>query len=304
MHQFPSRWIALLLAVVSLCACSTYRGMEIEEPRHYGMYLVDLSLSRSPPTEISEFSSMNVANDYFVKWKRDTYLVPEGMSTDFASIPNRIRTMLAIYEAVDFPFTDDDSLTDSIGRWTEPAVVHDAAYKDALELVFVNIKDGYASDKLTLKKFIDCYDKNKKTNSNDKTNQFVNFATKQEKQTYDELLGNNSKITSESARHLFLNKLHPDEKSNEEDLVSKFLSSATVYSLSIEYRNSLGDLKLDREACYCKRRSCFEDKTTSDEMFGHFLYVSKVKKWVIHIVMWTLDMFGNWDMARDDPITP
>ena len=74
MHQFPSKWIALLFVVVSLCACSTYRGMEFEEPRHYGKYLVDLSLERSPPTGDTDFSSMKVANDYFVQWKDDVYL--------------------------------------------------------------------------------------------------------------------------------------------------------------------------------------------------------------------------------------
>ena len=297
MHQFPSKWIALLFVVVSLCACSTYRGMEFEEPRHYGNYLVDLSLERSPPTEDTDFSSMKVANDYFVQWKDGVYSVPEGMLTDFASIPSRIRTILAIYEAVDVPFTDDDSLTDSIGRWTEPAIVHDAAYQDDLELVFVDIKSGRASDKLTLKKFRGCYIK-----SGDNTQKLVALFTNQGELTYDVLLGDNSTIVSESARRLFLDKLYPE--SSQEGKVDRFLSSATVYSLSKEYRISLGKLNLDRKDCYCKRRSCLENKTTSDEMFGHFLYRSKVKKWVIRIAMWALDMGGNWNMAKDDPITP
>ena len=220
------------------------------------------------------------------------------MVTDFASIPNRVRTILAIYEAVDFPFTDDDSLTDSIGRWTEPAVVHDAAYQDDLELVFVDVGSVRASDKLTLKKFSECY-----INSGDKSEQLVNLFTNQEKLTYDDLLGKDSKIVSHSARRLFLAKPYPIAESNQ-NKVDRFLSSATVYSLSREYRISLAKLKLSRKNCYCKRRSCLEDKTTSDEMFGHFLYTSEVQKWVIRIAIWALDMHGNWDMAKDDPITP
>ena len=78
--------------------------------------------------------TFQVAKDYFVEWDHNLYMVPEGSETDFASIPERVRTFFAIQQALGRKV----SITEVIGKWTEPSVVHDAAYRNTLRLMLLS----------------------------------------------------------------------------------------------------------------------------------------------------------------------
>ena len=305
MNRTYSRVISIIGLVLFLCSCSAtlFRGVEHEKPEYYADYLGEISLKRSAPREKSDYSQMEIARDYFVKWRDDIYMVPRGMRTDFASIPSRVRTLIAVLQVPDIPTTQDISLSDSLGIWTEPSIVHDAGYGDDLEIVFVHSASNSKGNKLILKNFGSCY--KSRGMSNDQLDAL--FIESDSSVGYDDLLGENSEIVGEQARLLFLAELHPSSEASGNGIkasaVDKFLSSATVYSLSDKYRNALGEFN-ELDDCYCKRRSCIDDRSTIDSILGNFLYRSGMRELVVDFIMPFVGMGGkkHWADPKENPI--
>ena len=290
------KWLCLSFVIVFLGACSTHRGLELEKSYYTAEYFDNISLERSPIKVGTDVSEMKVANDYFVQWMGDVYMVPKGFETNFVTVPSRVRVALAILEAPDFPWTDDTTVVNSIGRWTEPSVVHDAAYGNELELVFLKEKgDGPPGigRKVTLREFGKCYVESGGTKLKDlfdrkKCGKDITYDDIFEKEAQGEF--------SESARKFYLEKLNgrveSEDSNDKRESLNRFFSLATIYSLSGKNRLILKNEKLD-EACYCNRRSCLENRERADAMFASLMYRSYVKNWVIKLANWVLDWFGE-----------
>ena len=311
MNRTYLKVVSISCLVLFLCSCSVTLFRDIEEyekTKYSADYYGEISLKRNPPREKSDYSRMTIASDYFVKWRNDVYMVPQGMRTDFASIPSRIRTLIAVLQVPDIPKTEDISMADSMGIWTEPSIVHDAGYGDDLEIVFVRSESNSKGKMLTLSEFGQCYKKklNGKTVKDDELLDVL-FPKFNLQGGYDKLLGKNSEIVSEHARQLFLEEMRVlSENSGSEykkNAVDKFLLSATVYSLSEKYRNALGDIE-EVKACYCKRRSCIDDRSTMDSMFGDFMYRSGMREFVVDFILQFVGIGGkeHWSDPKENPI--
>ena len=127
-------FLSITIAVL-LGACSTFQRYDAELDER-------ITLTRSSQNMKDKPDMFQVAKDYFVEWDHNLYMVPEGSETDFASIPERVRNLFAMQQAFDLPILSSGkeiSITEVIGKWTEPSVVHDAAYRSTLKLMLPSL---------------------------------------------------------------------------------------------------------------------------------------------------------------------
>lgn len=284
-----------------LCSCTLFRPVGQGDANLPANYFGEIKLERNAPREPSDYAQMKIAADYFVEWREDVYVVPKEMRTDFASIPGRVRTVIAVLQAPDLPITQDISLADSMGIWTEPSTVHDAGYRDQLEIMFVNSENNTEGNRVILNKFKQCY----VSKGGDKTNSPFNDFN-----DYNKLLGEGSEIVNDDARKFFLDRLNnrpsetiTNDNGEKDKAVQKFLSSATVYSLHEKHRNMLGNLKT-LDDCYCERRSCIQDRSTIDAMFANFLYTTGIRKWGTAVIAAAVRTFGRSAWRGPNPNGP